>query len=625
MSRSARNLIIDGQVFQTPAWHRGMGKYSLELVSAVDKLNSEIHVWRKVVLILSNKFSTEDSFIEKLSIKAPNIEIVSLGLNPNEYDNRMAANKNRKVINTYIESICSDKQEEQIDFLVLSLMQSEIAPAFPTQSYVTNHLLLYDLIPLMFHKTYLTNPLNQKSYLSKLAELLRADNYLAISKTVANDLAYTLGINPNRIASIDGAPIEHADNPSPVNVPTPFILMPTGNDLRKNNRRGIKAFDKFNKMHNEKYTLVITSTFKQHEIDEYTKICSRVVFTGNISGGELDYLYEKTQILLFPTEYEGLGLPILEAVEKSKPVACSDISVFKEISEDAFYYFDPRSETSIVKALNKAITSSKLPLKEYRKILDKFTWDRTANLLVESIRDSAKDNQQHPAPLTVFAPDPRSSQAGVRFQQLYSEMQKIFDLRIYFDVGDSLDRGFNYLGQITTTVDVSSPTSIVLDNENLPLYFIDETSSSSILLIALANPGIVVLESPDLKQLWMRSAKRHLIHRSRINLEEELNKKYEDSNYLVSLIASQRLIIVRDKNTYRNLERLLKKVSLRVPPEVALLTAFKPALVYPDLKISTSLIDYPPSEINNLNSSTSDKFIGALSQHMRILLGKNNE
>ena len=41
-----RILIVDGQVFQTPAWHRGMGKYSFELLRALEKLNNKHHYWQ---------------------------------------------------------------------------------------------------------------------------------------------------------------------------------------------------------------------------------------------------------------------------------------------------------------------------------------------------------------------------------------------------------------------------------------------------------------------------------------------------------------------------------------------------------------------------------------------------
>jgi glycosyltransferase involved in cell wall biosynthesis len=591
-----RSLIIDGQVFQTPAWHRGMGKYSLELVNALNELNTRTQYWHEIEVILSHKLPTEPSVRAAFKQRMPGVKITVLQLAPNEYDNRSVATRNRKVVDKFVAGRIQENSLQTIDFLILSLMQSEIAPTFPSLTTVHNFLLFYDLIPLMFHKTYLTDAINQKSYLSKLAELLRADSYFAISKTVANDLSLMLGIDKKRIISIDGAPIEHGHKVEKFDVPKPFILMPTGNDLRKNNRRGIEGFSIFNQKHNNKYSLVITSSFQDYEIREFKKLCPQVVFTGNIKGEELAYLYQETEGLLFPTEYEGLGLPILEALEKNKPVACSDISVFREISDKAFFYFDPKEPAAIAQALNTAIKSKKLPLKEYARVLDTFTWKRTANLFMEHSRNLKlnKNTTSNKQKLAIFCPPPDETWAGTEAQRLYSELQRLAAVSYYMDPMLARDKkNINYLIHITETAHVAQLTHTETVSMS-PVYFLRNTAyCATTLLVALAKPGVIVLQEMTLENVWQEALKKKLIHSTRLLLEKQLSSQFNDRGWLVSLLAGQRCVIVQKKESKKLLENLISEFPENLRPKVIYAAQPQVELVYNELIPDLSLVDYP--------------------------------
>ncbi|MGH7238105.1 MAG: glycosyltransferase, partial [Candidatus Saccharimonadales bacterium] len=313
----SRKLVVDGQIFQTPAWHRGMGKYSLDFLKALAVRDE----YSSIELIISSKIKSDAAILKTLQQELPTMTLARLPLLPNEIGNPDIAPHNRAVIDRFMDERAG--MGHQLDFLILSIMQGEIYSVFPTSPAVHKLVIVYDLIPLLFFQTYLGNPITRVEYLSKIQELFRADHYFAISKTVANDLALNLAIDPARITNIDGGPARHAPNPKKMAAPKDFILMPTGNDLRKNNERAIRAFDKFNIRRARKYKLLITSYFKRYQIDELSKLSDDVIFTGNISGAELSYLYQHCAALLFPAEYEGLGMPIIEALEYNKPVACS--------------------------------------------------------------------------------------------------------------------------------------------------------------------------------------------------------------------------------------------------------------------------------------------------------------
>ena len=90
-----KSLAIDGQVFQTPAWHRGMGKYSYELISAICDLNKKNNHWDSLKLVLSNRLKLDEDAKQILN-SIPRLEVVYLDLKPNEFDNRPVASFNRQ-------------------------------------------------------------------------------------------------------------------------------------------------------------------------------------------------------------------------------------------------------------------------------------------------------------------------------------------------------------------------------------------------------------------------------------------------------------------------------------------------------------------------------------------------
>ena len=72
----------------------------------------------------------------------------------------------------------------------------------------------------------------------------------------------------------------------------------------------------------------------------------------------LKNLYKAAKVFVFPSLYEGFGLPLLESVENDCPIVCSDIPVFREILNDSAFYFKPDSCESLIVSLEKVVFSS---------------------------------------------------------------------------------------------------------------------------------------------------------------------------------------------------------------------------------------------------------------------------
>jgi glycosyltransferase involved in cell wall biosynthesis len=80
---------------------------------------------------------------------------------------------------------------------------------------------------------------------------------------------------------------------------------------------------------------------------------ARVRLTGYVSDAELERLWEMAACAAFPTRAEGFGIPVLEAMARGVPLACSDIPVLREVGGDVPRYFDavdPRSAAAAIRA-----------------------------------------------------------------------------------------------------------------------------------------------------------------------------------------------------------------------------------------------------------------------------------
>jgi glycosyltransferase involved in cell wall biosynthesis len=112
-----------------------------------------------------------------------------------------------------------------------------------------------------------------------------------------------------------------------------------------------------------------------------------VRFPGWLSGSELEGLWAVSEAFVFPSLYEGFGLPVLEAMARGVPVACSDASSLPEVAGDAALLFDPHDEVAVAAAIerllgDRAEAERLAALGRARAAF--FSWRRTALLTLES-------------------------------------------------------------------------------------------------------------------------------------------------------------------------------------------------------------------------------------------------
>jgi glycosyltransferase involved in cell wall biosynthesis len=112
-----------------------------------------------------------------------------------------------------------------------------------------------------------------------------------------------------------------------------------------------------------------------------------VRFPGWISAEELEGLWAQADAFVFPSLYEGFGLPVLEAMDRGVPVACSNASSLPEVAGDAALLFDPHDTAQLAGALGRLLTDKTLCatlIERGREQVRHFTWQRTASLTLAS-------------------------------------------------------------------------------------------------------------------------------------------------------------------------------------------------------------------------------------------------
>lgn len=258
----------------------------------------------------------------------------------------------------------------------------------------------YDVIPYRFAEAYLTEPGAAARYRARLGLLAAADAVVTDSQSAADDLAELVGIDRRRLTVIGGGVSDHFRPPTTDHASrmaavqavlpalrSPYVLVPSGMDWRKNAPGALAAFGSLPDTLREGYQLVLACAVEpgyeawlrslavEHGIDD------RLVITGYTDEATLVALYQTAELVVFPSLYEGFGLPVLEALRCGARVITSSASSLPELIGDKRALFDPSDTGDIARLLESALTDPTVGARAGAPADARFTWSETARRL----------------------------------------------------------------------------------------------------------------------------------------------------------------------------------------------------------------------------------------------------
>lgn len=265
----------------------------------------------------------------------------------------------------------------------LLLNFSGLGPVFYSNKVITIHDVSYLYNPAWFSKKYYV----LYKYLTPVASRY-ARFVITVSEFSKQEIVKYLSVEEEKIIVLHNATEFHlCKNIIPERKYGKYILGVFSLDPRKNFQLLIEAFLQLG-LADHKLLLVGKKfdVFNFYGLDLPTD--DQIIFTGYVTDEELLSLYAGCSLFVYPSLYEGFGIPPLEALAMKKKVLVSDIPVFREVFGDAVFYFRSNSVASLTENMRRLI-GGELRIKSDSRtsILMRYSWSQSAKLLITKLEN----------------------------------------------------------------------------------------------------------------------------------------------------------------------------------------------------------------------------------------------
>lgn len=266
---------------------------------------------------------------------------------------------------------------------------------------------IHDMIPYLFASSLPKKIVeNQKRRLELVKK--EVDMIIADSNTTKDDTVKFLEIPEKKVRVVYLAPDPAFKNQrddkveavlEKYKIKKPYILSVATQEPRKNIQKLIDVFTEIQQRRPELH-LVLSGKYGW---GPGLRTTENVIWTDYVSKEDLMCLYSGCRVFVYPSLYEGFGLPVLEAMACGAPVITSNNSSLVEISKDAAILVDPRSTSQLTRAIEMILD---LNLENYQKMVraslyraKAYTWEKTARetlKVYEELGNSSTQSQQEP-------------------------------------------------------------------------------------------------------------------------------------------------------------------------------------------------------------------------------------
>lgn len=272
---------------------------------------------------------------------------------------------------------------------------TSLGPLFVWRKVMTIHDLAFMVNPKWYSRSYLLlykfmTPLCAKTSL----------HIITVSNFSKNEIINRLFINRKKISVIYNAVSNFfLDNSTDTHglIEEKYILAVSSIDPRKNFSILLKAFDRIKDANVKLYIIGGQNSIYSTTISELSRVCvsERIKWLGRVSDTELKIFYSNALCFVYPSLYEGFGIPPLEAMASGTPTIVSNIPPLKEVCADASLYVNPKDEFDIADKINLLVSNPTLRRHLIMKGFERcqyFNWHRSAESLFHKIDRLLREN-----------------------------------------------------------------------------------------------------------------------------------------------------------------------------------------------------------------------------------------
>jgi len=248
---------------------------------------------------------------------------------------------------------------------------------------------IHDLVPLRFPQY--SHPRIVSAHKARLKHIKREIDIVIVPSNASKEDLIASGVSEDKIRVIPEAPdpifkpakkkeIEKLKREH--RIKKGYILA-VGVGPRKNTKRIIEAYEKVRAGRDLKL-IILGHPYKRTEQKR------GVIFTGHVDISKMPAYYSGAEALVYPTIYEGFGLPVLEAFSCKTPVVTSNISSLPEVAADAAEIVDPFDIDSITEGIRNALNRKKRLIDKGLKRSKDFSWQKAAEMTLKVYNEANK-------------------------------------------------------------------------------------------------------------------------------------------------------------------------------------------------------------------------------------------
>lgn len=239
------------------------------------------------------------------------------------------------------------------------------------------------------------------------ASCREATQIITLSEFSRSTMTDRYGISPEKIHAIplavgdeflfskDEAALEAVR--SKYNLPAQYAFYPANTWPHKNHTTLLKALHLLRAKYGNQLPCVLTGVARGgHQVllktAEDLDLTGQIRLLGHVERRDMPFLYHGASLLIFPSLFEGFGLPLLEAMASECPVVCSNAASIPKVVGDAALLFDPHDPEAIADAMHQVLTDEELRHRLIRAGRDRcrqFSWERTARETLKVLEEAA--------------------------------------------------------------------------------------------------------------------------------------------------------------------------------------------------------------------------------------------